>query len=183
MFLKLFHLSIRMNLMKQTINMMKKFLFIFAVFAVTSPRLEALTLNDWENQDINGPNKEQPHSYGFTEGKKAKNPIIQSLNGIWKFKWSPDPQLQPADFYKADYPVEKWGDILVPENWELQGFGTTIVRNIAYIRNGENKLAMEVYKYCDESDLEDQEMWRLSCIFRGVDLNIHGVGGDDSWGA
>ncbi len=251
MFLKLFNLSIRMNLMKQTINMIKKFLFIFAVFAVTSPQLEAQTLNDWENPDINGINKEQPHAYGFLADKKANNPMIQSLNGIWKFKWSPDPQLRPADFYKVDYSVEKWNDIVVPGNWELQGFGTPIYTNIAfpfksdlpkvtskpekyytsflernpigsyktsftisknwenkqvflnfggvqsafyvwvngkkvgysensmspaefditaYIRNGENNLAVEVYKYCDGSYLEDQDMWRLSGIFRDVDL-------------
>jgi beta-galactosidase len=39
-----------------------------------------------------------------------------------------------------------------------------------YIHKGENKLAVEVYKWCDGSYLEDQDMWRLSGIFRDVDL-------------
>jgi beta-galactosidase len=39
-----------------------------------------------------------------------------------------------------------------------------------YIRKGENKLAVEVYRWCDGSYLEDQDIWRLSGIFRDVDL-------------
>jgi beta-galactosidase len=39
-----------------------------------------------------------------------------------------------------------------------------------YIHKGENKLSVEVYHWCDGSYLEDQDMWRLSGIFRDVDL-------------
>ena len=35
-------------------------------------------------------------------------------------------------------------------------------------KEGENTLAVEVYQYCDGSYLEDQDMWRLSGIFRDV---------------
>lgn len=35
-------------------------------------------------------------------------------------------------------------------------------------KKGENLLAIEVYKYCDGSYLEDQDFWRLSGIFRDV---------------
>ena len=38
------------------------------------------------------------------------------------------------------------------------------------IREGENKLAATVYRYCTGSYLEDQDMWRLSGIFRSVYL-------------
>lgn len=37
-----------------------------------------------------------------------------------------------------------------------------------YLKKGENLLAIEVYKYCDGSYLEDQDFWRLSGIFRDV---------------
>ncbi len=37
-----------------------------------------------------------------------------------------------------------------------------------YLKKGENLLAIEVYKYCDGSYLEDQDFWRLSSIFRDV---------------
>jgi beta-galactosidase len=205
----------------------------------------------WENPDINGINKEQPHAYSFLAEEKGNNPTVQSLNGIWKFKWSPDPKSRPMDFFQESYSTDKWDNILVPGNWELQGFGTPIYVNIAYpfkvdpprvtsepekyftsylernpvgsyctsfsipenwnnkqvflnfggvqsafylwingnkvgysensmspaefditafIHKGENKLAVEVYKYCDGSYMEDQDIWRLAGIFRDVDL-------------
>lgn len=208
-------------------------------------------VNHWENPDVNGINKESPHAFSFLAEQKANNPMVQSLNGIWKFKWSPDPQSRPVDFYTEKYSTENWTNILVPGNWELQGFGTPIYTNITYpfkrdppkvtsepekhftsfiqrnpvgsysttfiipeswnnkqvfinfggvlsamylwvngqkvgysensmspaefditkyIRKGENKLAVEVYRWCDGSYLEDQDIWRLSGIFRDVDL-------------
>lgn len=39
-----------------------------------------------------------------------------------------------------------------------------------YLTEGENKLAVEVYRWCDGSWLEDQDFWRLSGIFRDVYL-------------
>ncbi|MGC5775743.1 glycoside hydrolase family 2 TIM barrel-domain containing protein [Paenibacillus pabuli] len=40
-----------------------------------------------------------------------------------------------------------------------------------YIGEGENKLAVEVYRWCDASWLENQDFWRLSGIFRNVYLH------------
>ncbi|MBR1388598.1 MAG: beta-galactosidase [Prevotella sp.] len=40
----------------------------------------------------------------------------------------------------------------------------------SYLREGRNKLAVEVYRWSDGSYLEDQDMWRLSGIFRSVQL-------------
>jgi len=39
-----------------------------------------------------------------------------------------------------------------------------------YLQEGENKLAVEVYRWSDASWLEDQDFWRLSGIFRDVYL-------------
>ncbi|MEO3946964.1 glycoside hydrolase family 2 TIM barrel-domain containing protein [Gorillibacterium sp. CAU 1737] len=39
-----------------------------------------------------------------------------------------------------------------------------------YLVPGENRLAVEVYRWCDASWLEDQDFWRLSGIFRDVFL-------------
>ncbi|MEK3883626.1 glycoside hydrolase family 2 TIM barrel-domain containing protein [Paenibacillus sp. PL2-23] len=39
-----------------------------------------------------------------------------------------------------------------------------------YLVEGANKLAVEVYRWCDASWLEDQDFWRLSGIFRDVYL-------------
>jgi len=213
--------------------------------------LYAQSIADWENPDVNGINKEKPHAFGFLASEKANNAMVQSLNGTWKFNWSPDPQSRPVDFYTENYSTENWNNILVPGNWELQGFGTPIYTNFVYpfrrdspkvtsepekyftsflqrnpvgsycttftipgnwdkkqvfinfggvqsamyvwingqkvgysensmspaefditkyIRNGENKLAVEVYRWCDGSYLEDQDIWRMSGIIRDVDL-------------
>ena len=46
-----------------------------------------------------------------------------------------------------------------------------------YVRSGENTLAAQVYRWSDGSYLEDQDMWRLSGIYRDVYLfctpNVH----------
>ncbi|WP_078544773.1 glycoside hydrolase family 2 TIM barrel-domain containing protein [Litchfieldia alkalitelluris] len=46
-----------------------------------------------------------------------------------------------------------------------------------YLKTGENKVAVEVYRWCDASWLEDQDFWRMSGIFRDVYLyttaNVH----------
>ena len=39
-----------------------------------------------------------------------------------------------------------------------------------FLHEGKNKLAVEVYRWSDGSYLEDQDMWRLSGIFRSVQL-------------
>lgn len=39
-----------------------------------------------------------------------------------------------------------------------------------FVHEGENRLAVEVYRWSDGSYLEDQDMWRLSGIFRPVQL-------------
>jgi beta-galactosidase len=233
---------------------MKKYIFLFTFCAnIVLPGFEinAQIINDWENPAVNGINREIPHTYGFMASEKGNNPLIKSLNGIWKFKWSPDPQSRPSDFFSENYSTDNWANILVPGNWELQGFGTPVYVNISYpfkvdppkvtsepgknftsflqrdpvgsyctsftipenwndkqifinfggvqsamylwingqkvgysensmspaefditkyIRKGENKLAVEVYRWCDGSYLEDQDIWRFSGIFRDVDL-------------
>ena len=40
----------------------------------------------------------------------------------------------------------------------------------SYVKAGSNRLAVEVYRWSDGSYLEDQDMWRLSGIYRPVEL-------------
>ncbi len=50
-----------------------------------------------------------------------------------------------------------------------QGSRTPAEFNITkYLKEGENQLAIEVYRWSDGSYLEDQDFWRLSGIFRDV---------------
>ena len=65
-------------------------------------------VHDWENPQMIGQNKESAHStllpYSNVRAaiKDAKNSslYLMSLNGTWKFNWSPDPSSRPVDFYK-----------------------------------------------------------------------------------
>ena len=54
-----------------------------------------------------------------------------SLNGTWKFGYYDCPSDVPADFYKSSFNDRKWGAISVPSNWEMQGYGQPLFRNIA----------------------------------------------------
>ena len=51
-------------------------------------------------------------------------------------------------------------DTFTPSEFDLTDF----------LQEGENKIAVEVYKWCSGSWLEDQDFWRLSGIFRDVYL-------------
>ncbi len=54
-----------------------------------------------------------------------------SLNGKWKFFWCDTPDGIPANFFDPNYSDKKWGDINVPSNWEMQGYGDKLFRNVA----------------------------------------------------
>jgi len=98
-------------------------------------------INDWENPAMIGRNKEAAHCtyipYADTEtalkNDPAQSPYYLSLNGTWKFNWARKPADRPARFYKDDYDVSQWNDIVVPGNWELQGFGIPIYTNTDYL--------------------------------------------------
>ncbi|MFH4969453.1 glycoside hydrolase family 2 TIM barrel-domain containing protein [Gaetbulibacter sp. M240] len=52
-----------------------------------------------------------------------------------------------------------------------QGSKTPVEFNItSFVKEGENNIAVEVYRWCDGSYLEDQDFWRLSGIERDVIL-------------
>lgn len=52
-----------------------------------------------------------------------------------------------------------------------QGSRTPAVFDITeYLQSGENTVAVEVYRWCDGSYLEDQDMWRMSGLYREVFL-------------
>ena len=53
-----------------------------------------------------------------------------SLNGTWKFGYYESPSEVPADFFKPAFNDRKWGTIEVPSNWEMQGYGQAVFRNV-----------------------------------------------------
>ena len=230
---------------------MKRLFIIFMALSVWMGMKAAQEVHDWENPHVLGINKLPYHATLQLPSKWKECKEIVSLDGQWKFHWSKDPDSRPADFYREDYDVSGWDNIMVPGNWQLQGFGKPIYININYpfvrnrpsvtteppkdwtayenrnpvgsyvtfvdvtkdmlgknlilhfggvhsamyvwvngqkvgysqnsmspaefdvtkfLREGRNKLAVEVYRWSDGSYLEDQDMWRLSGIFREVQL-------------
>ncbi|MGQ1889905.1 glycoside hydrolase family 2 TIM barrel-domain containing protein [Thermophagus sp. OGC60D27] len=85
-------------------------------------------------------NKATPRATGMVypsedlaiENKYENSPYFKLLNGIWKFHWSPNPLQRPKEFFQESYSVEHWGNLSVPANWELEGYGIPIYTNIRY---------------------------------------------------
>ena len=65
-------------------------------------------------------------------GDLTQNPWYRSLNGRWKFRYSPRPADRPEGFFRPEYDVSNWDGIDVPSNWERQGHGYPIYVNIPY---------------------------------------------------
>jgi beta-galactosidase len=204
---------------------------------------------DWENPEVFERNQTLPHATLMPfesleqalENKRQSSPYHFTLNGTWKFHLAENLEESPEDFFKKGYDTRNWHDIRVPSNWQMEGFGHPMFRNIgqpfpdnppgvpksynpvgSYVRNftlpkhwkdrqvllhfegvhsasyvwingqevgynqggmepaeyditeflvrGENTIAVKVLRYSDGSYMEDQDMWRLSGIFREVYL-------------
>lgn len=54
------------------------------------------------------------------------------LNGKWKFNYVETLDERPTDFMNPSFDASKWADIVVPGNWERQGFGVPIYVNVSY---------------------------------------------------
>jgi len=96
-------------------------------------------VNDWENSEMIGQNKESAHNtlIPFDSIESALKGIESSshylsLNGNWKFHWVKKPINRPIDFYKVEFDASKWDEIDVPSNWQMRGYGTPIYTNVKY---------------------------------------------------
>ncbi len=56
---------------------------------------------------------------------------FMSLNGTWKFHFSDIPEGTPVNFFSENFKDTGWDTIHVPSNWEMQGFGDPIFRNVS----------------------------------------------------
>lgn len=95
---------------------------------------------DWENERVFGINKEKAHAtfYSFPNRNDAlnikpeKSSNYLSLNGMWKFQWSKNPEKRSEYFYQNDFNDANWDEIPVPSNWEMEGYGIPIYVNHPY---------------------------------------------------
>ena len=96
--------------------------------------------SDWENPQLTGLNVEKPHAtmISFQDEKSALSAIKEnsanylSLDGIWKFHFSPTPGQRPFWFFKDDFDIRDWDNSDVPSNWQLKGYDPPIYSNIQY---------------------------------------------------
>jgi beta-galactosidase len=101
---------------------------------------QSTTVNDWENPAVFQINREPARATFLPFADKGSaivdnyetSPWYCTLNGNWKFQWSPTPDQRPKDFYKTDFDVANWKEIQVPSNWELKGYGIPIYTNATY---------------------------------------------------
>ena len=113
---------------------------LVSIIAIVMAFPSVAQVNDWENPDVIGRNKEAAHAtyIPYSGINQALNeipdnsPWYQSLNGIWKFNWVSHPDMRLVDFYKTNYDVSYWDDITVPSNWQLHGYGKPIYTNVRY---------------------------------------------------
>ncbi|NLT48177.1 MAG: beta-galactosidase, partial [Clostridiales bacterium] len=104
------------------------------------------TKNDWENIDVTSINREQSHSqwgaYENAEQAGSCNQTISKwtkcLDGSWKFAYYSKPAIVDP-FWMSGYDHSDWKEIMVPGNWETQGYGEPIYTNTIYPWNHYSK--------------------------------------------
>jgi len=108
------------------------------VMLATCGVLSAQLHPDYENPAVFERGQEAPHAtlmpYATVEkaleGQRKNSSFHLSLNGTWDFHWSENPEKAPADFYKPGAKRSDWSTIKVPANWQMEGFGYPLFRNI-----------------------------------------------------
>lgn len=95
---------------------------------------------DWENPSVLQRNRAPMHAplgayasevEALTCNRKISK-YVMDLDGKWKFKLCAGPLAAPVDFYEEDYDTSNWDEIMVPSNWEIQGYGKPIYTNVKY---------------------------------------------------
>ena len=122
---------------------------------------------------------------------QGETSLRQSLDGMWRFAWSPKPASRPEDFWREDFDGSGFGTIQVPGHMELQGYGQIQYINTLYPWDGRAKLRppeidwenCPVGSYVRVFDLEPRQRGKKVCIsFQGVEqafylwLNGHFIG-------
>jgi len=95
---------------------------------------------DWENPAVFARGKLPASATGFPfesrakalAGDEAASARHVSLDGTWRFAFSPDADRLPAGFERPDYDVSAWKQIKVPADWQTQGFDQPRYNNITY---------------------------------------------------
>lgn len=103
------------------------------------------TLAWLEDPKIFGVNKEKAHSdhpyFQNEEEMIQKNSaFFQSLNGSWKFSYAQNPAGRIKEFYRTDYDVSGFDEIVVPGHIQLSGYDRCQYINTMYPWDGQEEL-------------------------------------------
>ena len=90
-----------------------------------------------DNLEVFKVNQLEPHSdhcyyLDYSDMKKEKNPLLQSLNGQWEFAYSKNVMERPVDFYKETFDASGFDKIMVPGHIELAGYDKIRYINTMY---------------------------------------------------
>ena len=89
----------------------------------------AQTFTEWQNPKVYEVNKMYPRAHFPRNESPYLNDGVMSLDGTWKFRYVPNADERPTDFFLTDYDDSNWGTIPVPGNWELNGYGVPVYVN------------------------------------------------------
>lgn len=108
-------------------------LILPTLIACTQEQTNTLDTNHniWEDQTILQINREAPHA-NFIAYQTTPNDRTLSLDGQWKFRWTPIPDEQDDNFFATSYSDSHWDNIAVPGDWEMLGYGTPIYSSSGY---------------------------------------------------
>ena len=115
----------------------------------TLEKIDKINGNPWENETFYQENKEEAHAtfmpYASTREMQADaryaRPWLDpekadylTLNGLWKFKFAPDPSKRPgeSDFFGDEADVSQWDTLSVPSCWEMKGYDLPLYVNVEY---------------------------------------------------
>ncbi|NLT74488.1 MAG: DUF4981 domain-containing protein [Chloroflexi bacterium] len=146
-----------------------------------------LKKNDWENPRVTGINRQPMHVTSMAyptldlavQGVAENSPWVRSLNGEWRFHWSPTPEDAPEAFYLPDVDDSTWDLIAVPSNWQMQGHGYPQYVNVQYpfppdeVPNVPHD-TNEVGSYRTSFELDDSWVGRrVMIVFGGVEAAFY----------
>ena len=111
-------------------------IFFISLFLLSAPAVSQVVKadnfsHDWENHHVLHINR-LPARAAFVPYRQKVGDSNYSLNGEWKFRWTPVPDERVFDFYRTEFDDSGWEDFLVPSNWENRGYGTPIYVSAGY---------------------------------------------------
>ena len=116
------------------------------------------------------------------EAERGESSLRQSLDGVWRFAWSPNPAARPADFWREGFDDSGFGTILVPGHMETQGYGQIQYINTLYPWDGHSELRPPqidweddpVGSYVREFDLDPGLRGKGVCVsFQGAEQAVY----------